>query len=222
MRFLLLLCALAGSALAATPERLEAALKTFRTDAPKGWSFTQSTTAEGKNRVERYDAAQPDFDRWTLLKQDGRTPTAEEQGAYKQIFTRRSRGGTAPLLTDQIDASKAETISDTPERATYRCPMKPGETGDKTAGFLRVTLVVHKPTGTVESVEIGSIGEFSPTFGVKIAEMKTLMTYSLPQGDIPSLPQGVTTRLRGRAFVFKSLDAEMTVTYSDFKYAGKK
>lgn len=222
MRFLFLLCALANSLAAATPERLEAALKTFRTDAPRGWSFTQTTAAEGKTRVERYDAAQPDFNRWTLVTQDGRAPTDEEQARYKQVFTSRSRGGTAPLLTDQIDATKAETVSDTAERATYRCPMKPGEAGDKTAQFLRVTLVVHKATGTIESVEIGSTGEFSPTFGVKIAEMQTKMTYSVPNGDTPSLPQAVTTRLRGKAFLFKSLDAEMTVTYSDFKYAGKK
>ena len=52
--------------------------------------------------------------------------------------------------------------------------------------------------------------------------MKTAMTYSLPDGATPSLPQTVTTHLRGRAFYFKSLDADMTVAYTDYVKAGKK
>lgn len=220
MRFFFLLCALAATALAETPPTLAAALKNFRTDAPRGWSFTLLTAAEGKSRLERYDAAQPDFDRWTLLKQDDRTPSADEALDYKQKVTSRSKGG--PMLTDQIDTTAPETVSDTSERATYRCPLKPGEDGDKTAQFLRVTLVVHKPTQTIESLEISNTGEFSPTFGVKIAEMKTRMTYSLPAGEKPSLPQAATTRLRGRAFWVKSLDADMTVAYTDYVHVGKK
>ncbi len=222
MRFLFLLCALAGHALAAVPAELTAALKTFRTDAPRGWSFTQTTDGEGHTRVERYDAARPDFDRWTLLKHDGFPPTPEEQNDYKQKLTRRSSNSTAPLITDQLDLTHPEIVADTPDRATYRCGLKPGESGDKTAAFLRVTLVVHKPTQTVESLEISSAGEFHPTWGVTIAEMKTVMTYSLPAGDTPSLPQKIVTRLRGRAFLVKSLDADMTVAYADYVKAGKK
>lgn len=222
MRLFFLFCGLVGAACAAVPADLAAALKAFRTDAPRGWSFTQTTTAEGRSRVEHYDAAKPEFDRWTLLKENDRVPGADEQTDYKQKLTRRSRNGTAPVLTDQIDTTAPEVVSDTPERATYRCRLKPGESGDKTAQFLRVTLVVHKPTHTIESLEISSTGEFSPTFGVKIAEMKTVMTYSLPAGDTPSLPQGITTRLRGRAFLVKSLDADMSVTYVSYAYAGKR
>ena len=41
------------------------------------------------------------------------------------------------------------------------------------------------------------------------------MTYSLPSDDKPSLPQQVVTRVRGRAFLFKSLDGDLTVTFSE-------
>ena len=222
MRFLFLLCSLTAAALAAVPPDLADALKSFRTDAPRGWSFTQTTEAEAKSRVERFDAAQPEFNRWTLLRQDGRTPSDEEQLDYKQKITRRSSNQTAPLLTDQLDLSNPETVAENAERATYRVKLKAGESGDKTAEFLRVALVVHKPTHTVESLEIYSAGEFSPTFGVKIAEMKTVMTYSLPTDGAPSLPQQITTRLRGRAFLVKSLDADMTVAYADYAKVGKK
>ncbi len=208
--------------MASVPPDLATALKTFRTDAPRGWSFTQTTHAQGQSRVEHFDAARPEFERWTLLKQDGLTPSNDEQNDYRQKLTRRSSNRTAPLITEQLDLSHPETVSETPGRATYRCRLKPGEAGDKTAAFLRVTLVVDKPTHCIESLEIASTGEFSPTFGVKIVEMKTVMTYSLPSANTPSLPLTVATRLRGRAFLVKSLDAEMTVGFSDYAKAGKK
>lgn len=222
MRLLLLLTGLTTAAVAAVPADLAAALEAYRGDPPHGWSFTQTTTAEGKSTVERCDAAKPEFDRWSLLKKDGRVPTEEETKDYDEMRSRRSRGGTAPKLTDQFDLTTLELAGEAPERATFRLKLKPGERGDKTAEFLRLTLVLHKPTRTIESIELASAGEFHPTLGVTIAEMKTLMTYSVPSASQPSLPLLVTTRLRGRAFVFKSLDADMTVTFSDYERVGKK
>ena len=222
MRLFALFFVFISAAGAAVPPELAAALKTFRTDPPKGWSYTQDTTAEGKSLVERYDAARPDFERWSILRKDERAPKDDEQRDYKEKLTRRSRGGTAPLITDQLALDSLETVADTAEHGTYRCKLKRGEAADLTADFLRVTLVLHKATQTIESLEIASVSEFSPTFAVKIAEMKTVLTFSRPSAETPSLPQKVTTHLRGRAFYFKSLDADMTVTFSDFTKIGKK
>ena len=105
------------------------ALKTFRTEGPKGWSFTQTSRGEGHSRVERYDAAQPEFDRWTLLQQDDRPPTPEEPQDYREKLSRRSRGGTAPKLTDQLDLTTLTLSNETDERATLRAHLKPGEAG---------------------------------------------------------------------------------------------
>jgi hypothetical protein len=223
MRFAFLFCALATVLVAAAvPPELEVALKNYRGDAPHGWSFTQTTVAEGKSTVEHCDAAKPEFDRWTLVQKDGRTPTAQEVKDYAEVRSQRSRSGTAPKITEQFDLATLETLADTPERATYRCRLQRGETRDKTAPFLRATVVVHKPTRTVESIELTNVEPFSPTFGVKIVEMKTRLSYSLPSDDTPSFPQKVTTHVRGTAFLFKSLDADMTVTFSDYAKAGKK
>jgi hypothetical protein len=222
MRFLVLFCALGAVALAAVPAELAAALQDYRGDAPRGWSFTQTTSAEGKSMVEHCDAAKPEFSRWSLVQQDGRAPTSDETRTYDEMRSRHSSGGTAPKLTDQLDLTVLETVSDTPARATYRCHLKPGEAGDETAKYLRATLVVDKPTHTLISLELASTGEFNPTFGIKIAEMKTTLTYSVPSDGRPSLPEQVTTRVRGRAFLIKSLDAEMTVSFTDYVRVGKK
>lgn len=222
MRFLALLCLFVLAARAEVPPDLAAAIANFRSDPPRGWSYTQTTSAEGKSTVERYDAAKPEFDRWSLVQKDGRAPTPDEVREYGEGRSRRSRTGTAPKLTDQFFLEAVETIGDTADRVSYRCPLRPGESRDNTARFLRATVVVHKATRTIESVTLASIGEFSPTFGVKIAELKTEMTYSLPQNETPSLPQRVATHVRGRAFWVKSLDAEMTVVFSAFEAARAK
>ncbi len=231
MRFFLFLGWLtAALAVDAAPARddaqphaaLETALKIFRTDGPKGWSFIQTTTSGEQSRVERFDAAQPEFARWTLLQVDGRTPTADESADYHEKLSRRSRGGTAPRLTDQIDLATLDVAADSPDRTTYHARLKEGEDGDATARFLTATVVLHKPTQTIESFEIASTGPFSPVLGVKIAEMKTTLSYSLPDDHRPSLLLKSTTRLRGRAFLLKSLDADMTVTFTDYERARKK
>lgn len=218
MRMVALFLLFASSAFAAVPAELEAALKTFRSDPPRGWSYTQTTSAEGKSTVERYDAARPEFDRWKLLQKDGRPPTETELREYADARSRRSRTGTAPKLVEQLDLPTLERIADDAARTTFRSKLRPGESRDHTAPFLRATLVLHKATQTIESVELGSVSEFAPTFGVKIASLRTLMTYSLPAADRPTLPQKVETRIRGRAFLLKSLDGEMTVVYSDYRH----
>lgn len=222
LRLPALFLSLCATALSALPPELDLALKNFRSDPPRGWSFTQTTVAEGKSTVERNDAAKPDFSRWSLVQVDGRTPTGEELARYAENRSRRSRTGTAPKIVEQLDLTTLETVQDAGEHAVYRCRLRPGESADKTAPALRATLTVHKPTHTLESLELANTTEFAPTLGVKIAELKTVMTYSLPQGDTPTLPQKVATRQRGTAFWFKTLDAEMSVTFSDYTPVGKR
>jgi hypothetical protein len=215
MRFFLLLAFLAGSAFAAEiPPELAAALKTFRSDGPRNWSFTQTTTGDNHHYVERYDATRLVPERWSLLESNGHPPSADEQHAYQ--LNHANHFGAGPRLAESFDLSTLQTLADSAETATYRCRLVPGSTGDKTARFLTATLTLHKPTHTLVAIELASENEFSPAFLVRISAMKTTMTYSLPAADRPSLPQQVTTHLRGRAFYFKSLDADMVVTYTDY------
>ena len=204
---------------AAIPAEVQQALQVFRAEGPKGWSFTQTTSAEGQQRVEHYDAGQPEFRRWTLVAQDGHPPSPQEAQNYREKFTRQSRGGSGPRLNQQIDLETLRLLTETSDQMTFTARLKAGEDGDTTAEFLRAIFVWDKPDQIIESFTIESIAGFSPTFGVKIAEMRTTMSYSRPSPDHPSLLQTIATRLRGRAFWFKSLDADMTVVYADYKPA---
>ncbi len=115
-----------------------------------------------------------------------------------------------------------EVANEDEERITYRCRLKRAESGDRTADHLRATLLLHRSTGTIEAIELGNREPFSPALAVRIQEMNTRMTYSLPTADSPSLPQTVTTRVRGTAFWFKSLDADLSVIFSDYVLVRRK
>lgn len=217
MRFLLLVLLAAGSVRAGAPPELLAALEHFRSDPPRGWSYTQTTEAEGRSTVERCDAARPEFARWSLVRKDGRAPTPAELSEYGEGRSRRSRAGTAPDLKEQLLVADAETVSVTADRATFRCPLRQGESRDATARHLRATIVVHRASGTIESIELANAAPFRPTLGVRINELHTVLTYSLPHDDRPALPRQVTTRVRGTAFWFKSLDGDLRVTFSNYE-----
>lgn len=225
MRLLIALClAVATSSLFAgsMPDELTAVLKEFRAEGPKGWAFTQTTTVADRSRVERFEPLGRHSIQWKLLAQDGRAPTNDEIQKYTELKARRSSNETAPNVKDQIIPETCEILSETLERGVYRFQLKPGDSDDSSAQYMRATFTLHRPTSTIERVELASTGPFSPVLMVKVREARTVMTYTLPDGDRPSLLDKVTVHIRGRAMWFRSLDQDMTVAYSDYAYAGKK
>lgn len=201
---------------AAAPAELTAALAAFRQDPPPGWSYTQTISSGGKSTVERCDAARPEFARWTLVRKDGRSPSEEEARTYRETRTQRSRAGTAPRLAEQLDTPTARLVSQDGARATYECRLKPADAGDRTAEHLLATLIIHRPTGSIERVILASTGSFRPAVGVEITSLRTTLDYDPPADGRPALPRGLETRLRGTAFWFKSLDADMTISFTDY------
>lgn len=203
------------------PADIVTPLAAFRAEGSWGWAFTQSTSSADKSLVERYDPARPDFHRWALVEKDGRAPTAQELEDYRQQQSRRSGGLNAPNVKDQIDPASAELVADDGTRATWRFGLVPGGFDDSSAAHMAVEFTLHRPTQTIERVELASFEPFYPVLGVKIKEARTILHYTLPADDRPTLLLDVTMRVRGRAFWFKSLDSDLTITYTDHAYAGK-
>jgi hypothetical protein len=223
MRLLPFLLVLASAAMAGPiPPELSTALADFRTEGPKGWTFTQTTSAEGKSLVEVFDPAKPDFQRWTLVQKDGHEPTADDTREYREKQTRRTGGQTAPNVKDQINPETCELVTDDGTRATWRFRLHPGSVEDRSAEHMAASFTLHRPTGTIERVELASVEPFSPMFSVSIDEARTVLTYSLPSGDTPSLLQAVSMKVRGKAMWFKSLDSDLSVVYSNYTYAGRR
>jgi hypothetical protein len=220
--FILVMVAAARLHAAPLPAELTAALANFRSEGPKGWSFTQTTRLDGESLVEYFDAARPEDYRWTLRQKNGRPPTGEELADYNQEKAPHSGAFTAPRIQDQFDLTTAVLVSHDDSHSVWRFLLKSGGDDDKTSRFMAVTVTFQQPTRTVERVEIANTAPFSPVLAVKISEVRTVMSYSLPSKESPSLLQQVTLHVRGRAFWFKSLDQDMTVTYSEHVWSGKK
>lgn len=214
--------AIAGVHAGSLPPEFETALKTFRADGTKGWAFTQSTQARSESLVEHYDPSKPEFVRWTLLQKNGRPPTDRETREYQEKHTRRSSNDTAPDVTKQLDLSSAERISDDAERSVYRFHLKSGGKDDTSAQYMTAQFTFHKASNTIEQIELGNTEPFSPMMTVKIQEARTTIVYTLPTADRPTLLDHITVHVRGRAMFVRSLDEDMTVAYSDYRYAMKK
>ncbi|WP_221028816.1 hypothetical protein [Actomonas aquatica] len=212
---------LAGVLSAAPSPELQAALDAFRTEGPKGWAFTQTVSTAERSRVETFDPLQPDHLKMTLVSENGQPPTPEELRTYREQQTRRSGGFTAPNIKEQLDLASARLTETNGPREIWLFDLVPGGDDDTSAEHMRVTLTFHTPTQTIERVELASFEPFSPVLGVKVALARTVIDYSLPEEDTPSLLQHIHVTVRGRAFFFKSLDSDMTISYSDHRYAGK-
>lgn len=204
-----------------TPPELEAALKEFRTEGSKSWAFTQTTAGDGKKLVERYDPRGKNFLHWTLLETEGRAPTKDETDKYNQRKTSRSSNEHAPNVKDQIAPGSCEVISETPERGVYQFTLNPADSGDSGAKYWKATFTLHRPTKTIEQVEMHTTEAFRPVMMVKVEEARTVITYTLPEGDRPTLLQNITVKVRASSW-FGKRDQDLTVAYSDYAYAGKK
>lgn len=216
---LLFAAALSGAPM---PPELAQALAAFNAEGTKGWGFTQTTASSTKSLVERFDPSKPEFSRWSLVKKDGRDATEDEIKEYNRMLSRRSSDGSAPNVKDQIRPDTCEALGVENGRALYRFQLKAGAEDDKSAEHMAVTFSLHQASGTIERVELASVRPFSPMFSVKIEEARTIIVYTLPDENRPTLLKEITVRVRGRAMLFKSLDEDMTVVYSDYALPAKK
>lgn len=204
------------------PPDLAQALKIYRAEGAMNWAYVQTTeSSKGQSLVEHYDPSKPVFSRWTLLKKNGAAPSEADLKDYRDRLSRRTTG-TAPNIKDQIDPATCELASEDGERASYRFRLLTTDKSDRSAVHMNAIFTLHKPTGTIERVTLSAFEPFSPMFTVKVSEAETKIEYSLPTAERPVLLQKITMHMRGSVMWLKSLDEDMTVTYSDYSYVGRK
>ncbi len=203
-----------------TIEVAEAAIR--RADATKldGWAFTVTTTEEGKKTVETHNPAAPKEQRWTLILKDGKPPTEKQLKKYAE--ERRRAGGKAQKLGGLVDKSSLEFAAEDTERLTFHFQMKADDDEAKLmAGKIRGTLVVRRDGPNVESLEIANTEKISKAGVFSLSEFQTRIRFRPAPERPESLIESVTARVRGRALLVKSLDADTETTFSDFRWVGE-
>jgi hypothetical protein len=211
-----------GVRAAELPASLRAALSGFNADVPRGWAYTATTTRNGETSVERYDPAQPSAERWTLVSRNGRAPTPEEAERYRHYRVTTSTSTLrATFERGDIDTASAALVDEDAERAIYRCRFR-RDVDDALLNRLELTLTFRKQPAVVEKFTLRLIEPFSPVLGMKMHVLDVEMTLSAPSADTPALPRESSSRFRGRVLLFKSIDEEVRVLYSDFRRAEAK
>lgn len=204
------------------PPALEEALNQLNTDAPLGWAFTQTSEGGGKSRVERYRALGPEPARWDLIAIDGHAPTESELEEYRKNQALRAGVGRAPNVKEQINRSTAREVESTATHTVWQFQLNPVTEDDDWAENMVAQFHLNRSAGLIDRVELFAPEPFSPMFAVNVTEARTIMVYSPPGDDRPSLLKEITVRVRGRAWIFRSLDSDLTVRYSDYTYVGKR
>ncbi len=218
LKILLCFCVCLRSLSAApVPSELKQALAKFQAEGTRGWAFTQRTTGDKKSMVERFDPGLPEFHRWTLLEKDGHPPTGDETRQYNELQTRRSRAETAPNVKDQIDEETCELVNDDGTRASWRFRLRATDPDDTSAPHMKVTFTLHRPSATIERVELASFESFRPVWFVEVKEARTIIHYHLPDQNRPTLLKEITVKFRGTYWWLRSVDQDMTVSYSDYQ-----
>ena len=184
------------------------------------WSYTMTTTSREGTKVERHVATSPERERWELLLTEGRKPSVKERDEYreekaKSLERRKERRKDGD---QDVERSTITLLAETPDKATFRFrPTADDEEDEKFMAHVRGTLVVNKDGAWVERFELASTDEIKPMAGVKVKEFNVRMLFERDSSTGDVLPLSVVSRLRGRAFLVKSLDDDVKVMFSDFE-----
>jgi hypothetical protein len=200
--------------LATLPPDLARALDGFRAEGPKGWAFTQTTSGEGKTRVERYDPRQRGSSRWTLLSENGKPPTEAEQQRYRDT---RPPMDASSHLAAQFDRAAASLVSEDAATgaATYEFALKPASETDAAAAHMRARVTLHRPSGAIVRVELFNFRPFKPASSLRVVEARTTLSYSVPADGGPALPIESSMHVRGQRFWFRDFEQTVTSTFTE-------
>ena len=200
------------------PELAIRALASIDSFTGDGWSYTKTTTSKEGHRVERHDASRAPGERWTLVSIDGRAPTQSEREQY-----RRDKGEEVERRNEQrenddpdIDHSSIRLVSETAGHASFSFrPQADGRLAEAMVRKINGTLLVNKDGGWTERFELRSTGEIKPIPGIRVEEFHLLLAFRRHStGEI--IPVRFESRVRGRAFLVKSLDQDRVSQFSDF------
>ena len=188
-------------------------------------SYTSTTTDSenpGEPRTVRYLAdeastADAPSGSMQLLAVNGEPPSAEALAEFEAEAKERPRQGERVVfdLPEEIQGSMRVAEEDA---STVSFAFVPDIAGDdaEMAGKMQGRLVVDKPSLRVQRMTVTLDESFSPAPTVKISEFRQEMAFAVDPVTNATVLAEMAMTMRGRAFVFKKVDNEVRVTFSDF------
>jgi hypothetical protein len=206
-----------STASAAMPEYLHTALGKFSPEVPPHWAYSLTTERDGRQLTERFDPSKPPMEQWTLLRTEGREPTADESEKYYKYKASQTPGAMrATFQKSDIEPGTLKLISEDADRAEFFCTFREQSTNaDKMMGHLGLRLTVNKHQAYVEKFSLLLDAPYSPVLWVKMKELTVTMNFSPPTATQPSLPAQSSSHFGGRIFLV-SVTEDIQFSYFDF------
>ena len=190
-------------------------------------SYTSTTTESDRpseTRTIRYVAdeastADAPSGALRLVAVNGEPPSAEALAEFEAEAKERPRRSEAVVFELPEGVADSMRVADE-DASTVSFAFVPdigdGEDEDEMAGKMRGRLVVGKPDLRPQRMAISLDEAFSPAPTVKISEFRQEMAFAVEPVTNATVLTEMAMTMRGRAFVFKKVDNEVRVTFSDF------
>jgi len=206
------------------PPLLQEIAARWTEDRPQ-WGFTQlvrETGRDGEVRewLERFDLSRGYDRRWELLEIDGRTPTADEAGAWSQRKNRGRRRLPKSWL-EYVDLEHATLRGENARLIRYEVPLKRIAGGLFPGDKVAVMLTIDKQTHAIEHARVRVDEPFNVALGLaEVVEVNANVALPPEPGDGagPAPAAGSDDNPSGSvSAVINRLGKRVVYTWSDFR-----
>lgn len=179
-------------------------------------SYTTLATIQGRELEERFTPGEG----WRLVAINGRAPSVEERDRYERGAEDRRRRGH-PTEFDLATMAREETVAladEDYETLTFTFGLAPSEDSDAPSFLdkLQGTLTVRKSGFAPTSFVLEALEEVSPGPTVKIHQFRQETALFRDPESGALLVEAIHVDMRGKAFLFKTLDEDRRVQYADY------
>ena len=184
-------------------------------------AYTSTATSSqypGETRVERFSPA----DGWRLISIDGEPPSSQALADYADDAKQRSGDRQQPAGPDFSQVARVDSVHVVEEDSatlvfafspeTRDAPPGGRAMAEKMAGTLTVAKDTLRPLKLV--LDLQEPASPAPTF--KIQAFRQEMTFAVEPTTGANLVASMTFSMRGRAFVFRKINSEARIVFSDY------
>ena len=184
------------------------------------WFFTLWIDHEGEERVVRSDPREAPAARRTLVSIEGRPATEAERNAFRAEEEQRiAEEAEERGFTHLVDIDSLNLLGVESHMAEYAfVPVIPKL--EKANDSLRGKLVLDGQSGSIRSIDVFNVEEFSPAISVSVEHF--LLRFEFADNDGHNLLALTESRTRGKLAYVKKFDSTTRIRFGEYKALGQK
>lgn len=184
------------------------------------WQYSQQTMMPDMARVEHFNATLPQTERWTLVSENGKSPSKKRIAEYRQhqrdLYESKDEKTHELKFSDLIDVSTLVFMGEDDGYVAFRFTPNIDELDN---AALTGVIYLDNTSKHLRKILISNTDELNPAFSVTLTQFELALAFDVFDGMV--MPAHTSTTISGTAAIFKSLDSVQTVTYRDYKLLNK-